>query len=274
VSDVARSVLVTGANSGLGLAIAIELARRGHHTIGTVRSPQKAKVLHEAAGEVGVEIEAALLDVTDAEGCASIIDRFRPEVLVNNAGYGLSAPMESVPDEDAEQLLATMLIAPMRLARLSLPHMRAAGWGRIVNISSILGRITMPLSGWYQAAKHGLEAATDALRIEVARDGITVVLVEPGLFRTAIFDDLAADQDRYAGERYGDVYDRLRDAMSRGEPFMGDPATVAKTVAKVVAARQPRARYLVGTDAQWLDAVRGLTPTQLQDRLARLMVGL
>jgi NAD(P)-dependent dehydrogenase (short-subunit alcohol dehydrogenase family) len=269
-----RTVVVTGANSGLGLATALELARRGHRTVGTVRSPSRAKVLHEAAAQVGVDIEAPLLDVTDADGCASIIDRFRPDVLVNNAGYGVSAPMEKVLDDEAERLLATLLLAPMRLARLAIPHMRESGWGRIVNISSILGRVSMPLSGWYQAAKHGLEAATDALRVEVARDGIAVVLVEPGLFRTGIFDEFEADAARYGDDRYGEVFARTRQALRRGQPFMGDPEAVAGTVARAVAARRPRARYLVGNDARFLDATRALTPTEVQDRLIRRMVGL
>ena len=124
-----HTVLVTGANSGLGLSMAVELARRGHRTIGTVRSSQKAGELREAAEQAGTEVETALLDVTDAERCAAVIDRFRPDVLVNNAGYGLSAPIEAVADEDAEQLLATMLVAPVRLARLALPHMRTGGLG-------------------------------------------------------------------------------------------------------------------------------------------------
>lgn len=270
----ARTVVVTGANSGLGLATTLEVARLGHRTVGTVRSPTKAKSLHEAAAAAGVEIEAALLDVTDADGCASIVDRFRPDVVVNNAGYGISAPIENVPDHVAEDLLATLLVAPMRLARLSVPHMREAGWGRIINISSILGRVSMPLSGWYQAAKHGLEAATDALRIEVARDGIGVVLVEPGLFRTALFDEFDADAEHYGGERYSGVFDRTRRALRRGQPFMGDPADVAATVARAIESRRPRARYLVGNDAHFLDATRGVTPTELHDRLVRRLVGL
>jgi NAD(P)-dependent dehydrogenase (short-subunit alcohol dehydrogenase family) len=269
-----HTALVTGANSGLGLAMAVELARRGHRVVGTVRAPHKASDLHMAATAAGTEVEAALLDVTDADGCAEVIDRFRPDVLVNNAGYGLSAPMEVVPDEEAERMLATMLVAPMRLARLALPHMRTGGWGRIVNISSILGRVSMPLSGWYQAAKHGLEAATDALRVEVARDGVAVILIEPGLFRTAFFEDLEADAEKYRDERYAPAYERLAQSLHRGEPFMGDPKDVARVAVRAVESGRPRARYLVGNDARFLDAMRVLPTTELQDRIQRMMVGL
>lgn len=269
-----HTALVTGANSGIGLATALELARRGHRTVGTVRSRSKAATLRAAAADAGVEVETALLDVTDADRCAAVIERFSPDVLINNAGYAQTAPVEVVDDAAAEHLLGTMLVAPMRLARLALPHMREQGWGRIINVSSILGRVTMPLTGWYQASKHGLEAVSDALRLECAGDGVSVVLVEPGFFRTAIFEDLEADAERYGDERYADVYDRMRANLRRWEPMMGDPTAVAKTIASAVEATRPRARYLVGADAQFLDATRSLTPTVLRDRATRLISGL
>lgn len=269
-----HTALVTGANSGIGLATAIELARRGHRAIGTVRSPAKAKTLRSAAADAGVEVETAILDVTDADRCAAVVKRFSPDILINNAGYAQTAPVECVEDDVAEHLLATMLVAPMRLARLALPGMRENGWGRIVNVSSILGRITLPLSGWYQASKHGLEAVSDALRMECAADGVSVVLVEPGFFRTAIFDDLEADAERYGDGRYETVYARVRTAMQRWEPMMGDPSAVAGTIASAVEASRPRARYLVGADAQLLDATRSLAPTVLRDRATRLFSGL
>ena len=269
-----RTALVTGANSGIGLATALELAQRGHRTVGTVRSSAKAKVLRTAAREAGVEVETAILDVTDADRCASVIEKFAPDILVNNAGYAQTAPVELVDDAAAEHLVSTMLLAPMRLARLSVPHMREKGWGRIINVSSILGRVTFPLTGWYQAAKHGLEAVSDALRLEVAGDGISVVLIEPGFFRTAIFEDFDADAARYDDEHYASAFGRLRTLLERWEPMMGDPSAVAKTIASAAESARPRARYPVGADAQVLDATRALTPTVLRDRATRLLSGL
>jgi NAD(P)-dependent dehydrogenase (short-subunit alcohol dehydrogenase family) len=99
-----------------------------------------------------------------------------------------------------------MVVAPMRLARLALPHMRSAGGGRVVNVSSIYGLTTTPLSGWYQAAKHALEAASDALRVEVARDGIEVVLIEPGGFKTGIWDELDTNIAHRAESNYAGGY--------------------------------------------------------------------
>jgi NAD(P)-dependent dehydrogenase (short-subunit alcohol dehydrogenase family) len=268
------TVLVTGANSGLGLATALELARRGHHVVGTTRSEEKADTLRAAAAELGVEVDTTLLDVTDAGRCAEVVDAVRPRVVVNNAGYALTGPVENVPDEEAERLLATLLVAPMRLARLALPHIRDQGGGRIVNISSILGRVSNPLTGWYQAAKHGLEAASDALRIEVARDGIDVVLIEPGFFATAIFDELEADERRFGDDRYREAFRRTRQGLERTRPLMGDPRDVARTVVRAVETSRPRPRYLVGIDAQVLDATRPLTPTAINDRLQRMVTGL
>jgi NAD(P)-dependent dehydrogenase (short-subunit alcohol dehydrogenase family) len=269
-----RTCLVTGANSGLGLATAVELAKRGHRVVGTVRSKAKAEPLHRAADEAGVEIEHRLLDVVDAERGAEVIDEIRPDVLVNNAGYGMSAPVELVDDAEASQLLDTMLLAPVRLARQAIPHQRERGGGHIVMISSILGRITVPMTGWYQAAKHGLEAVSDALRQEVAGDGIHVVLVEPGFFRTGIFDDLDRDAQRYAGQGYDEAFRRARQTLERSTWAMGDPGSVADTVARAVGSSRPRARYLVGPDARTMDALTPWVPTAIRDRMARFAYGL
>jgi NAD(P)-dependent dehydrogenase (short-subunit alcohol dehydrogenase family) len=267
-------VFTTGANSGIGLATVIELARRGFRSIGSVRSEAKADAVAKAAADAGVEVETVILDVTDPAACEEAL-RGRPlHGLVNNAGYGQTAAIEDVSDDEARALLETMVIAPMRLARLALPAMRERGGGRIVNVSSIAGRATSPFSGWYTAAKHALEAASDALRLEVARDGVRVVLVEPGGFRTGIWEDAERDVARRAGSPYDQAYRRALQAIRLGTPFMGDPAQAAKAIVHAIEARSPRARYLVGYDAQALALMDSLTPTGLKDRVLRLGLGL
>ncbi|HMC38475.1 MAG TPA: SDR family NAD(P)-dependent oxidoreductase, partial [Acidimicrobiales bacterium] len=226
------------------------------------------------AGRAGVAVETVILDVTDAGGGREVMDRIRPWALVNNAGYGGIGAIEDVDDDEARGLLETMVVAPMRLARLALPHMRAAGGGRIVNMSSVFGRTTAPLTGWYAGSKHALEALSDSLRMEVASAGVKVILVEPGGFRTGIWDEVSSQIDRRAGSAYLQSYRRSATGIRLTEPVMGDPGQVAKVVGRALSARFPQERYLVGLDAAALTVAQRLTPTALRDRVTRLGLGL
>jgi NAD(P)-dependent dehydrogenase (short-subunit alcohol dehydrogenase family) len=269
-----RTVLTTGANSGIGLATVLELARRGFRSVGTVRSDAKADVVQKAAADAGVAVETALLDVTDAVACARVIDEVRPWALVNNAGYSITGSIEDVSDDEARAAFETMVLAPMRLARHAVLHMRTEGGGRIVNISSIYGRTTTPLTGWYQGTKHALEALSDALRMEVARDGVRVILVEPGGFKTGIWEETEREINKREGSRYDGAYRRTLSTTRLFQPLMGDPVRCAKVIASALTTRLPRTRYLVGYDAQALALWSSLTPTQVKDRIVRLVMSL
>lgn len=270
----ARTVLTTGANSGIGLATALELARLGFDSVGSVRSAAKARAVRRAAKEAGLQVRTVVLDVTDADACARVIEDLRPFGLVNNAGYSVAGAVEDVDDAEARRSVETMVLAPMRLARLAIPHMRDAGGGRIVNISSILGLATTPLTGWYQASKHAIEALSDALRVEVARDRIRVVLIEPGGFRTGIWQEASDEMERRAGSRYGTAYERAQRGVRLSERLMGAPSGVASAIGRAMTAGRPRPRYLVGPDAQALAVWSRIAPTEVKDRLARLSLGL
>ncbi|MCU1498220.1 MAG: putative oxidoreductase [Acidimicrobiales bacterium] len=272
-----QTVLTTGANSGIGLATVIELARRGFHSVGSVRSDAKAEIVHEAAQEAGVEVQTVLLDVTDPEQCERAILGLPPlHGLVNNAGYALTGAVEDVGDEEAHRLFETMVHAPMRLARLALHGLRQGGGGRIVNISSIAGLTTAPFAGHYTGAKHALEALSDALRVEVAGEGVKVILVEPGGFKTGIWGEFERDitKREQAGTRHGVAYRRSLQAQRLIEPIMGSPAGCAKVVATALTTSLPRPRYLVGVDAQAMLLAERLTPTFVKDRVIRLGLGL
>ncbi len=269
-----RTALVTGANSGIGLATVLELAERGLHAVGSVRSAAKARKVHEAARDAGVTVQTVILDVTDVRGSARVIRSLRPYAVVNNAGISNLGAVEDVSDADARQQLEIMLVAPMRLARLAIPYMRESGGGRIVNVSSVYGVMTTPISGWYQACKHGLEAISDALRMEVARDGIRVSLVEPGGFDTGIWENSAEAVERHAGTRYGTAYQRTLQGVELTRPIMGDPKTVARVIGGAVTGGRPKARYLVGYDAQLARLYSRTVPETVRDRMARLTLGL
>ncbi len=269
-----KVVLTTGANSGIGLATAVQLATLGFRSIGTVRSESKAAAVMAAAKEAGVRVETVLLDVTDAMRCAEVVNQVRPWAIVNNAGYSGVGAIEDVSDDEARHQLETMVVAPMRLARLALPHMRAAGDGRIVNVSSIYGLTTTPFSGWYQASKHALEAASDALRLEVARDGIRVVLIEPGGFKTGIWEEFESDVSHREDSGYEAAYHRIRALIQPFMPFMGEPEGAAKVIAKALTVKVPHARYLVGRDAQMIAASQPFLPAAVRDRVTRFLIGL
>jgi NAD(P)-dependent dehydrogenase (short-subunit alcohol dehydrogenase family) len=271
---VERTVLVTGAGTGIGLAAIIELARRDFRAVGGVRSTAKARAVARAAKAAGVKVRTVLLDVTDAKQCEEVIDELRPYGLVNNAGISVSGAIEDVADEDARQALETMVIGPIRLARLAIPYMREQGGGRVVNISSIYGLMTTPLTGWYQASKHALEAVSDALRVEVASDGIAVVLIEPGAFRSNIWEGAGNDVHRRLDSDYFAAYKRLEGGIKASQRLMGDPIQVARVIASVMKAKSPKARYLVGYDARAIDIYSKVLPTEVRDRLARLTLGL
>ena len=273
-----RTVVVTGANSGIGLATAVELAASGYDVIGTARSQDKADVLHEAASERDVQVRTVLLDVADAESTAkgfAEIDAMTdggPWAVVNNAGLAQAGAVEDVGDDDVRYQLEVNLVAPARIARLVLPGMRERGDGRIVNISSIAGRMSLPLMGWYCASKHGLEAMTDALRMEVAPYGVKVSLVEPGSFGTGIWEG-ARYPEEASTDNYAAAYDRARRATTTGTRVMPDPVWVARTVRLALGTPVPLARYLIGADAVGGVLVERLVPTAVSDVVKGVVTG-
>lgn len=276
-----RSVVVTGANSGIGLATAVELAAHGYDVIGTVRSEEKAAILQAAAAEKGAALRYVICDVASAESTEQAFAEVAAMTasdglfaVVNNAGYAFAGPIEEVTDDAAREIFETNVLGPMRICRLVLPGMRERGEGRIVNISSIAGRVTTPMTGWYSASKHALEALSDALRQEVAQFGVKVVLIEPGGFGTGIWNGARERlPEEVEASPYAGAYDRAH-GLSTAAERLPDPIWVARTIRLALAVPYPLARYLVGFDAVFGTVLDTLAPTAVADYVKAATAGL
>jgi NAD(P)-dependent dehydrogenase (short-subunit alcohol dehydrogenase family) len=267
-------VLVTGANSGIGLASAIALARRGHDVLGTVRSDDKADRLAAAAREAGVPVRPVVLQLADGRDCERVVGGLDLDVLVNNAAYTNAGAIEDIDDDQVRDHLEVNLVAPVRMARLALPVMRARGGGRIVTVSSVLASFSLPLWGWYDATKRALDATMDSLRMEVARDGIDVMTVAPGAVRTPIYQREREELAALSPSRFGATYARWCRATRVLEPVMSRPDTLAATVVRAVEDEHPKARYLAGRGSFLGDRVAPLVPAGVRDRVFRRAFGL
>jgi NAD(P)-dependent dehydrogenase (short-subunit alcohol dehydrogenase family) len=273
-----KSVVVTGATSGIGLATALELAGAGFDVIGTARDGDKAERLRAAAERAEVGVRTVLLDVNDQTSTVRAFTEIAtmtgggPWAVVNNAGYAQPGAIEDVDDDQVRAQLETNLVAPARIARLVLPQMRERRGGRIINISSISGRVSAPFLGWYCASKKGLEAMTDALRIETAQFGVKVVLIEPGSFGTNIWEGGADRLPPRKTSAYTDSYDVADEILGRAKE-LPDPAPVAKAVRTALTVPRPRARYLVGGDAKTGAVLDSLAPTMVADYAKAVATG-
>jgi NAD(P)-dependent dehydrogenase (short-subunit alcohol dehydrogenase family) len=271
-----RVVLITGCSSGIGWATAERLARKGWAVYATARDVESIEPL-EAHG-----CRLLPLDVTDEDSMWRAVDEVeRAEgavgVLVNNAGYSQSGAIETVPMEKIRRQFETNVFGLARMCQLVLPGMRRQGFGRIVNLSSMGGKLTFPGGGFYHATKHAVEAMSDALRFEVRGFGVEVVLIEPGLIRTgfaeravgSIGEDVASSGP-YAGFDAG-VARATRSNYERGPlaRLGGGPETVAETIERAISAARPRTRYTVTPSAKLLIRARRFLPDRAWDGLLR-----
>ena len=270
-----RTALVTGASSGIGEDTARKLQALGYIVYGAARRTDRLQAL-TADG-----IRPLAMDVTDDASMTAGVNRIleetgRIDVLVNNAGYGSFGAIEDVPMDEARRQFEVNVFGLARLTQLVAPHMRAQGSGTIINISSIGGRLTTPLGGWYHATKYAVEALSDALRMELCPFGIDVVVVEPGGIRTE-WASIAADhlEATAEGSAYADQIRAVANSM-RGEANQrrnSPPEVIARTVGKIVTARHPRTRYAVGYMARPLIAARRVLPDRAFDRLISAALG-
>ena len=264
------TVLVTGASTGIGEATALHLKELGFDTVAAVRKDEDAERLARAG------LRTVKLDVSDAGSIASA----RAELgdgpltgLVNNAGIAVAAPLEYLPLDQLRHQLEVNLVGQVAVIQAFLPSLRAAR-GRIVNVSSIGGRVALPLVGAYNASKFALEAVSDSLRRELHPHGVDVVLIEPGGVKTPIWrkgnelaDEIAGGMPPEAERLYGPMIEAVRAETVKIARDRGiEPRAVAEAIGSALTAKRPKTRYLVGRDAKVRARVAKVMPDRMMDR--------
>lgn len=271
MADTSRAVLVTGCSTGIGRATAEHLASKGWNVYATARRQEavqdlEAKGCKTLALDVCDEssMQAAVSAVEAAEGAVG--------VLVNNAGYSQSGAVESVPLEQVRRQFETNVFGLVRMIQLVLPGMRRQRWGKIVNISSMGGKLTFPGGGFYHGTKHAVEAISDALRWEVRGFGIDVIVIEPGLIKTHFGDTAVGSIDSSSSN--GGPYAEFNQAVATATAGIYEgpmarlgagPEAVARKIEKAISSRRPRTRYPVTASARLALTQRKLLTDRMWD---------
>ena len=271
MAEESKAVLITGCSSGIGHETARHLAEKGHKVYATARRPESIEDL-KAAG-----CETLPCDVTDEasmKACVEAVESAEGAVgaLVNNAGYSQSGAIETVPMESVRRQFETNVFGLIRMCQLVLPGMRRQRSGRIVNISSIGGKLTFPGGGIYHATKHAVEGLSDVLRFEVKGFGIDVIVIEPGLIKTGFADAAVGSMADTAHDGpYGEFNTAVGQATAGAYEgglarLGGGPETVARKIERAITARRPKTRYKVTPSAGLTLGMRGVMTDRMWDR--------
>ena len=264
-----KVILITGASSGMGYQTARILAEQGHRVYGAARRVEKIEELAPYG------VQALRLDITDEQSVTQVVQTLieregRIDVLINNAGYGYFGAIEDVPISDAKHQFEVNIFGLARITQEVLPYMRAQKSGRIVNLASVAGHVTLAFGAWYNATKYALEAFSDALRMEVKPFGIDVVIIEPGAIRTD-WGIIAADhlRDVSKGGAYEQDGSRVAEGLRRIylSKIPTNPAVISRKIAKAAVCRCPRTRYRTGRGAKLMVFFHQILPTRLWDYL-------
>jgi short-subunit dehydrogenase len=263
--------LVTGASAGIGKATTRRLIAEGYTVYAAARRVEQMRDLEQAGAIV------LALDITRDEDVVAAVSRIQRDhggvdVLVNNAGYALYGAVEDVTIEEARRQFEVNIFGLARLTQLILPSMRAKRAGKIINISSMGGKIYTPLGAWYHATKHALEGFSDCLRLEVSQFGIDVIIVEPGGTKTE-FGDVVTESlgARKPDGPYAPMAKALLAATAKTYDKASPPELIAETIAKAVRAKRPRTRYVAGYMARPSMLLRSVVSDRTFDKLVMNM---
>ncbi len=278
------AVVVTGASSGMGRACALRLSLAGYHVFAGVRKEQDALALKQQAP---ASLTPIFLEVTDASSIAAAATLVTETVgeaglvgLVNCAGIGVTAPMELLPLAELRRQLEVNVVARVAVTQAFLPLIRRAK-GRIINVGSVGGRVTIPFAGALAASLHAIEAFNDALRMELAPWGIEVCLIAPGSIRTPAVEKLVQDSEAMlktfpeeGARRYARAYRAFVQTFVKHEEAGAPPEAMATVVLKALTARSPRTRYPVGPLSRRLPLLASVLPARVFDRVKARLFGL
>lgn len=267
-----KLIVVTGASTGIGASVARELARQGFHVLAGVRRDHDADAIRSTG------IEPVILDITKPERVEALAARVAGDpralhALVNNAGIQVNGPVEALPMAQWRWVFEVNLFGHIAVTQALLPALLRSK-GRVINISSVGGKVAMATYGAYAGAKFALEAVSDSLRREVAPLGVQVVVVEPGGIRTemaargiATANHLAAQMTPEQDERYGNLVQAINTLMASGTASGLTADAAARVIAKAVTTRRPRTRYTIGRDAARVIRLARMLPDRTLDRV-------
>jgi NAD(P)-dependent dehydrogenase (short-subunit alcohol dehydrogenase family) len=272
--------LVTGGSSGFGLLTAVELARRGFAVIAGIRRMEAQAGLMDAAAEAGVQgkIVAVRLDVTDPAGVADAAAYIRRQygrldVLVNNAGTAYGGFVEEVPAAIWQEQMDTNFHGMVRVTQAVLPIMRERGKGRIIQMSSVSGRIGFPGYAPYASSKFAMEGFSECLALEAKPFGIDVVLVEPGAYGTPIWDKGFAQMSAPEGSPYRAMMDKVLAFSRKSARQGGDPKEVAELVARIACMKRPAFRYALPGSTRLTLRAKAILPGRLLQKMIASVMG-
>lgn len=279
-----KTILITGGTDGLGRGAALFLAARGYRVFAGGRNAERRAALDRLAREKQLPIETLALDVCDDDSARAAVGHISKtagpvDVLINNAGIAIGAVLEEISLADLHKQFETNFFGAIRMAQVVLPEMRRRRLGRIINMSSIAGKIAIPLMGPYAASKHALEAASDSMRLETYPFGIHVALIEPGYIHSSMNQNAAELSSAYVNAAGGSAYRKIYEGFQTSwektvQASKYFPEDCARVILRAIEDRPPKARYLVTRDAKIAARLRRWLSDRAFDRITRKRIGI